>query len=88
MTYRVGDDEIRVEADVEAGEPLAGPDRGNVLRYNPGQDHTVVGGTDATTGPRVSVGGARPSHTDRRTARPPSLARRLTRQTTPWPPPA
>jgi hypothetical protein len=60
MTYRVGDDEIRVEADVEAGEPLAGPDRGDVLRYDPGQDHTVVGGTDATTGNRVYIGGQGP----------------------------
>ncbi|KMS77118.1 hypothetical protein ACM01_00270 [Streptomyces viridochromogenes] len=57
MTYRVGDDEIRVEADVEAGEPLAGPDRSDVLRYDPGQDYTVVGGTDATTGNRVYIGG-------------------------------
>ncbi|MFI1505421.1 hypothetical protein [Streptomyces sp. NPDC020597] len=60
MTYRVGDDEIRVEADVEAGEPLAGPDRSDVLRYDPGQDHTVVGGTDATTGNRVYLGGLGP----------------------------
>ncbi|MEV1085229.1 hypothetical protein AB0I98_44630 [Streptomyces sp. NPDC050211] len=60
MTYRVGDDEIRVEAGVEAGEPLAGPDRGDVLRYDPGQDYTVVGGTDATTGNRVYLGGLGP----------------------------
>ncbi|MBK3573108.1 hypothetical protein JHN63_04590 [Streptomyces sp. MBT65] len=60
LTYRVGDDEIRVEAAVEAGEPLAGPDRGDVLRYDPGQDHTVVGGTDATTGNRVYLGGNGP----------------------------
>lgn len=60
MTYRVGDDEIRVEADVESGEPLAGPDRSDVLRYDPGQDHTVVGGTDATTGNRVYLGGLGP----------------------------
>ncbi|MEH0548752.1 hypothetical protein QA802_38510 [Streptomyces sp. B21-105] len=60
MTYRVGDDEIRVETDVEAGEPLAGPDRSDVLRYDPGQDHTVVGGTDATTGNRVYLGGLGP----------------------------
>ncbi|MFE7173030.1 hypothetical protein [Streptomyces sp. NPDC057616] len=59
-TYRVGDDEIRVEARVEAGEPLAGPDRGDVLRYDPGQDHTVVGGTDATTGNRLYIGGYGP----------------------------
>ncbi|MFG1664396.1 hypothetical protein [Streptomyces sp. Y7] len=85
MTYRVGDDEIRVEADVEAGEPLAGPDRGDVLRYDPGQDHTVVGGTDATTGNRVCIGGFGPHKLTvavraRRTApvvRP--------RRTTPWP---
>ncbi|MFJ8469759.1 hypothetical protein [Streptomyces swartbergensis] len=60
MTYRVGDDEIRIEAGVEAGEPLAGPDRSDVLRYDPGQDYTVVGGTDATTGNRVYVGGHGP----------------------------
>jgi hypothetical protein len=60
MTYRVGDDEIRVEARVEAGEPLAGPDRSDVLRYDPGQDYTVVGGTDATTGNRVYIGGQGP----------------------------
>ncbi|MFC3572270.1 hypothetical protein ACFOZ0_03005 [Streptomyces yaanensis] len=60
MTYRVGDDEIRVEADVEAGEPLVGPDRSDVLRYDPGQDYTVVGGTDATTGNRVYIGGHGP----------------------------
>lgn len=60
LTYRVGDDEIRVEAAVEAGEPLAGPDRTDVLRYDPGQDHTVVGGTDATTGNRVYLGGHGP----------------------------
>lgn len=60
MTYRAGDDEIRVEADVEAGPPLAGPDRGEVLRYDPGQDHTVVGGTDATTGNRLYLGGYGP----------------------------
>ncbi|MFI9832219.1 hypothetical protein ACIHIX_31565 [Streptomyces sp. NPDC051913] len=60
LTYRVGDDEIRVEAAVEAGEPLAGPDRSEILRYDPGQDHTVVGGTDATTGNRVYLGGLGP----------------------------
>ncbi|MFF5652356.1 hypothetical protein ACFY8N_28690 [Streptomyces collinus] len=60
MTYRVGDDEIRVEARVEAGEPPAGPDRSDVLRYDPGQDYTVVGGTDATTGNRVYIGGHGP----------------------------
>ncbi|MFD5840539.1 hypothetical protein [Streptomyces chartreusis] len=60
MTYRVGDDEILVEAEVEAGGPLAGPDRSDVLRYDPGQDHTVVGGTDATTGNRVHLGGLGP----------------------------
>ncbi|MEU6227701.1 hypothetical protein [Streptomyces sp. NPDC047042] len=60
LTYRVGDDEIRVEATVETGEPLAGPDRSDVLRYDPGQDYTVVGGTDATTGNRVYLGGHGP----------------------------
>ncbi|MEU2541403.1 hypothetical protein [Streptomyces iakyrus] len=60
MTYRVGGDEISVEAVVEAGEPPAGPDRSDVLRYDPGQDYTVVGGTDATTGNRVYIGGQGP----------------------------
>ncbi|MEU2751961.1 hypothetical protein ABZ613_37765 [Streptomyces collinus] len=60
MTYRAGDDEIRVDARVEAGEPPAGPDRSDVLRYDPGQDYTVVGGTDATTGNRVYIGGHGP----------------------------
>ncbi|MDX3747050.1 hypothetical protein [Streptomyces sp. AK08-02] len=60
LTYRVGDDEIRVEAAVETGEPLAGPDRSDVPRYDPGQDYTVVGGTDATTGNRVYLGGYGP----------------------------
>ncbi|KUO09108.1 hypothetical protein [Streptomyces sp. DSM 15324] len=60
VTYRAGDDEIRIEAHVEAGDPLAGPDRGDVLRYDPGQDHTVVGGTDATTGDRLYLGGLGP----------------------------
>ncbi|MEW2611355.1 hypothetical protein AB0937_14380 [Streptomyces sp. NPDC047880] len=60
VTYRVGDDEIRIEADVEAGEPLAGRDRSDLLGYDPGQDYTVVGGTDATTGNRVYLGGHGP----------------------------
>ncbi|MFF7468482.1 hypothetical protein [Streptomyces sp. NPDC008092] len=60
LTYRVGDDEIGVEAAVEAGGPLAGPDLGEILRYDPGQDHTVAGGTDATTGNRVYIGGHGP----------------------------
>ncbi|MGW0290944.1 hypothetical protein [Streptomyces tuirus] len=60
MTYRAGDDEIRVETDVEAGEPPAGPDQSDVLRYDPGQDYSVVGGTDATTGNRVYIGGLGP----------------------------
>ncbi|MFF4487996.1 hypothetical protein ACFY0F_16125 [Streptomyces sp. NPDC001544] len=60
MTYRVGEDEIRVEAGVHSGEPLAGPDRGDLLRYDPGQDYTLLRGTDATTGPRVCLGGFGP----------------------------
>lgn len=60
MTYRVGDDGIRVEATVETGEPLAGPERSDILRYDPGQDYTVTGGTDATTGNRVYLGGHGP----------------------------
>ncbi|MGW2635846.1 hypothetical protein [Streptomyces sp. NPDC001348] len=59
-TYRVGEDEIRVEAGVHSGEPLAGPDQGDLLRYDPGQDYTLLGGTDATTGPRVCLGGFGP----------------------------
>ncbi|MFB6641340.1 hypothetical protein ACFCYF_29300 [Streptomyces chartreusis] len=88
MTYRVGDDEIRVEADVEVGEPLAGPDRSDVLRYDPGQDHTVVGGTDATTGNRVYLGGLGPQAlTVALRARRTAPAKRP-RRTTPWPPQA
>lgn len=60
MTYRVGEDEIRVEAGVHSGEPLAGPDQGDLLRYDPGQDYTLLRGTDATTGPRVCLGGFGP----------------------------
>lgn len=60
MAYRVGEDEIRVEAGVHSGEPLAGPDRGDLLRYDPGQDYTLLRGTDATTGPRVCLGGFGP----------------------------
>ncbi|MFJ9347503.1 hypothetical protein [Streptomyces sp. NPDC101237] len=74
MTYRAGDDEIRVEARVEAGGPLAGSYRGGLPRYDPGQDHTVTGGTDATTGDRVLLGGHGP-HTLTVTLR----ARRATR---------
>jgi len=60
MTYRVGEDEIRVEADVHSGEPLAGPYRADLLRYDPGQDYTLLRGTDATTGPRLCLGGFAP----------------------------
>jgi hypothetical protein len=60
MTYRVGEDEIRVEAGVHSGEPLVGPDRGDLLRYDPGQDYTLLRGTDATTGERVCLGGFGP----------------------------
>jgi hypothetical protein len=59
-TYRTGGDEIRVEADVHSGEPLAGPDQGHLLRYDPGQDYTLLRGTDATTGPRLCLGGFGP----------------------------
>ncbi|MEV6485913.1 hypothetical protein [Streptomyces sp. NPDC051576] len=88
MTYRVGDDEIRVEATVEAGEPLAGPDRSDVLRYDPGQDYTVAGGTDATTGNRVYLGGQGPQTLTvaLRARRPASVLR--PRRPTPWPPQA
>lgn len=60
MTYRAGDSEIRVEVDVHAGEPLAGPDAKDILRYDPGKDYTLLGGTDATTGERVYAGGYGP----------------------------
>ncbi|MFF4211303.1 hypothetical protein ACFYZE_18490 [Streptomyces sp. NPDC001796] len=60
MTYRAGDSEIRVEVGVHAGEPLAEPDRTDILRYDPGQDYTLLGGTDAMTGERVYVGGYGP----------------------------
>ena len=59
-TYRAGGDEIRVDVGVEAGGPLAGPEHGDVLRYDPGQDHTLVGGTDATRGNRLYIGGHGP----------------------------
>lgn len=87
MTYRAGDDEIRVEAGVEAGEPLAGPDRGDVLRYDPGQDHTLVGGTDATTGNRVYLGGHGP-HTLTVALRARRPAPAVRHRTAPWPTPA
>ncbi|MDN0197835.1 hypothetical protein [Streptomyces sp. S.PNR 29] len=60
MTYRAGDSEIRVEVGVHAGEPLAGPDQHDLLRYDPGQDYTFLGGTDAMTGERVYIGGHGP----------------------------
>ncbi|MGW5606172.1 hypothetical protein ACWEWI_08735 [Streptomyces sp. NPDC003753] len=60
MTYRAGDSEIRVEVGVHAGEPLAEPEQTDILRYDPGQDYTLLGGTDATTGDRVYVGGHGP----------------------------
>jgi hypothetical protein len=60
VTYRAGEDEMRVAAEVLGGEPLAGPDRADILRYDPGQDYTLLGGTDATTGPRLYLGGSTP----------------------------
>ncbi|MGW5664922.1 hypothetical protein ACWEWG_33410 [Streptomyces sp. NPDC003758] len=60
MTYRVGEDEIHVEVGVHAGEPLAGPDQTDFLRYDPGQDYTLLGGTDAMNGEHVYVGGFAP----------------------------
>jgi hypothetical protein len=57
LRYRVGDDEIRVEAVTEAGDPLAGA---ALLTYDPGQDYTFLGGTDATVGERVYLGGYSP----------------------------
>ena len=56
-----------VEAGVEAGEPLAGPDRSDVLRYDPGEEYTVVGGTDASATPVESCRARRPRVLRRRT---------------------
>ncbi|MFE7765653.1 hypothetical protein [Streptomyces sp. NPDC057438] len=88
MTYRAGDDEIRVEVGIEAGEPLAGPDRADILRYDPGQDHTVVGGTDATTGNRVHLGGSGPHTLTLALRAHRSAPPRVTPTTTPSPPQA
>jgi hypothetical protein len=60
MSYRVGDDEIGVDVSVDAGGPLAEPQDSNALVYDPGQDYTFMGGTDATAGERVYLGGYGP----------------------------
>jgi hypothetical protein len=60
LRYRAAGGEIHVEARAEAGEPLAGPADGGILRYDPGQDYTFLGGTDATAGDRVYLGGHAP----------------------------
>ena len=59
-TFQAGDDMIDVEVDLEAGDPLAGPEANGILTYDPGQDYTYPGGTDATTGERLYLGGHGP----------------------------
>jgi hypothetical protein len=63
-SYIAGDDGIRVDVAVEAGEPLAGPEASGILTYDPGQDYTFLGGTDATAGELLYLGGYGP-HTVR-----------------------
>jgi hypothetical protein len=55
-SYRAGESSITVQALPEAGEPLAG----YPMAYDPGQDYTFLGGTDATAGPRLYLGGHTP----------------------------
>jgi hypothetical protein len=57
-SYAAGDDLICIEVQVEAGDPLAGP--AAILTYDPGEDYTFLGGTDATTGDRLYLGGYGP----------------------------
>jgi hypothetical protein len=60
-TFQAGDDMIVIDVDLEAGDPLAGPESSDVLTYDPGQDYTFLGGTDATTGERLYLGGYGPN---------------------------
>jgi hypothetical protein len=53
-SYRVGSASITV--DVDGAAVSARP-----LRYQPGQDYTYLGGTDAADGVRVRVGGTAPT---------------------------
>ena len=53
-TYRVGPDAIRIE--VDGAEPSPRP-----LPYQPGQDYTFLGATDAVTGLRARIGGTAPA---------------------------
>jgi len=57
-SYLAGGDQINVDVTVNSGDPLAGP--GDVLGYDPGQDYTFLGGTDATAGTRLYLGGRTP----------------------------
>lgn len=59
-TYQAGDDMIAIDVDLEAGDPLAGPGASDILTYEPGQDYTFLGGTDATAGERLYLGGYGP----------------------------
>jgi hypothetical protein len=59
-TYQAGDDLIGVHVDLEAGDPLAGPEASGILAYHPGEDYTHLGGTDATAGERLYLGGYAP----------------------------
>jgi hypothetical protein len=59
-TYQAGDDVIAVNVDLEAGGPLAGPEASGILTYDPGQDYSFLGGTDATAGDHLYLGGYGP----------------------------
>jgi hypothetical protein len=59
-TYQAGDDVIAVGVDLEAGGPLAGPEASGILTYDPGQDYSFLGGTDATAGEHLYLGGYGP----------------------------
>lgn len=59
-TYQAGDDVIAVDVDLEAGGPLAGPEANGILTYDPGQDYSFLGGTDATAGEHLYLGGYGP----------------------------
>jgi hypothetical protein len=59
-TYQAGEDMIGVNVDLEAGDSLAGPEASGILTYHPGQDYTFLGGTDATAGKRLYLGGYGP----------------------------
>lgn len=59
-TCQAGGDVISVGVDLEAGDPLVGPEAGGILTYDPGQDYTFLGGTDAAAGEHLYLGGRGP----------------------------